>query len=332
MKKTLSLLALSACLLASPLAAAPKKGKAKPAPAPTEAPAPASQMPAAPRYLVPQSALESVRNPREIEKETGGRLGVALVDSSGALLIGFNRDERFAMCSTFKAPLAAAVLTGAEGGKFGLEGEVSFTKADVLDYAPAVKKNLKRGRMSMAELAEAAVELSDNSAANLLLPMLGGPEGLTAFFRAHGDEVSRLDRPEPDLNENVEGDPRDTSSPAAMAGLMARLLFTDLKPESADILRGWLNDSKTGDRRIKAGLPEGWTSGSKTGSCGTAYNDLALVKSPTGEEYLLAIYLDRPTVKAEAAEAAIAETARAALQFVGQAKKSGLAPAGDSDR
>nr|WP_083952368.1 SGM family class A beta-lactamase [Sphingobium amiense] len=275
-----------------------------------------------PRYVVPASAISDVRNPKEIEAETGGRLGVALVDSKGALLLGFNRDERYPMCSTFKAPLAAAVLVGAEGGKFGLEGTIPFGKEDVLDYAPAVKKNLKRGRMSMAELAQAAVELSDNSAANLLLPMLGGPEGLTAFMRAHGDTVSRLDRTEPELNENAEGDPRDSTSPAAMAGLMARLIFNDMKPESATKLRGWLNGSSTGDRRIKAGLPEGWTSGSKTGSCGTAYNDVALVRSPGGDEYILAIYLDRPTVDAKKAEAAIAETARAALGFAARLQKS----------
>jgi beta-lactamase class A len=283
-----------------------------------------SLLPPPPRYMVSESAMKSVRNPKEIETGTGGRLGVALVDSKGALILGFNRDERFAMCSTFKAPLAAAVLAGAEGGKFGLEGQISFNKADLLDYAPVVKKNVKRGRMSMEELAAAAVEVSDNSAANLLLPMIGGPEGLTKFMRAHGDSVTRLDRTEPALNENAQGDDRDTTSPAAMAGLMGRLIFRDLKAESAAKLRGWLNASTTGGNRIKAGLPKDWTSGSKTGRCGTASNDVALVKAPSGEEYILAIYLDRPTVDAKAAEAAIAETARAALDFVGKAQKTGL--------
>ena len=284
----------------------------------------ASLLPPAPRYMVSESAMKSVRNPKEIEQESGGRLGVALVDSKGALILGFNRDERFAMCSTFKAPLAAAVLAGADGGKFGLEGQVAFGKADILDYAPVVKQNAKRGRLSMEELARAAVEVSDNSAANLLLPFVGGPEGLTAFARAHGDNVTRLDRNEPGLNENAQGDPRDTTSPAAMAGLMARLIFRDMQPDSAKRLRGWLDASTTGDRRIKAGLPKGWTSGGKTGSCGTAFNDVALVKAPSGEEYLLAVYLDRPTVDAKAAEAAIAETTRAALDFVGKAQRTGL--------
>ncbi|MDO7833586.1 SGM family class A beta-lactamase [Sphingobium sp. HBC34] len=319
--KSVTVLAALALLAAPSIAADRKKAPAK-EPAPTGRLD--SLMPAAPRYLVPQSALAQVRNPREIEQETGGRLGVALVDSTGALLLGFNRDERFAMCSTFKAPLAAAVLVGAEAGKFGLDGQLSFGSDDILDHAPVVKKNKKRGRMSMGELAQAAVEVSDNSAANLLLPMLGGPDGLTAFMRAHGDSVSRLDRKEPDLNENAPGDPRDTTSPAAMAGLMGRLFFRDMKPDSAQTLRAWFNASSTGDHRIKAGLPEGWTSGSKTGTCGTAYNDVALVKSPTGDEYILAIYLDRPTIDAKKAEAAIAETAQAALAFVAKAQKSGL--------
>ncbi|MCI4589065.1 SGM family class A beta-lactamase [Sphingobium sp. BYY-5] len=319
--KTLTALAALALLAAPSIAADEKK-------APDKEPVPTgrldSLMPAAPRYLVPQSALTSVRNPAEIEKETGGRLGVALVDKSGALLLGFNRDDRFAMCSTFKAPLAAAVLIGADGGKFGLEGTIPFSDDDILDYAPVVKKNKKRGRMSMGELAQAAVEVSDNSAANLLLPMLGGPPGLTAFIRAHGDSVTRLDRNEPTLNENAEGDERDTTTPAAMAGLMERLFFKDMKQESADKLRAWFNASSTGDKRIKAGLPQGWTSGSKTGTCGNAYNDVALVKSPAGDEYILAIYLDRPTVDTKKAEAAIAETAHAALDFVSKAQKSGL--------
>lgn len=287
-------------------------------------PARQSLLPPAPRYMVSESAMKSAANPRDIEEETGGRLGIALVDNKGALLLGFNRDERFAMCSTFKAPLAAAVLAGAAAGKFGLEGQIAFTKSDILEYAPVVRKNAKRGRMSMEELAAAAVELSDNSAANLLLPIVGGPAGLTRFFRAHSDSVTRLDRTEPALNENAEGDERDTTSPAAMAGLMARLLFRDLQPDSAGRLRGWLNASTTGNSRIKAGLPTGWTSGSKTGSCGTAYNDVALVKAPSGEEYFLAIYLDRPSVDAKAAEAAIAKAASAALNVLAKAQRTGL--------
>lgn len=260
-------------------------------------------------------------NPRQIEQTTGGRLGIALVDAEGKLLLGFNREERFAMCSTFKAPLAAAVLMGAEQGHYGMDGTLPITQADVLDYAPVVKANLKKGRMAIADLARGAVEVSDNSAANLLLPLIGGPEGFTAFMRAHGDMVTQLDRTEPTLNENTPGDPRDTTSPVAMATVMARLLFQDMPAAAAGQLRGWLEGSTTGDARIKAGLPEGWKAGSKTGSCGTAYNDVAVLRSPTGKDYVLAIYLDRPTVEAKAAEAGIAEATRAAVTILTEIEK-----------
>jgi beta-lactamase class A len=255
-------------------------------------------------------------NPADIEAATGGRLGIALVDAKGALLLGFNRDERFAMCSTFKAPLAAAVLLGAEQKHFGMEGTLALHQADLLNYAPVVSANMKRGRLSIADLAKAAVEVSDNSAANMLLPLVGGPSGLTAFFRAHGDDVTRLDRTETALNENAAGDERDTTTPAAMAGLMARLLFQDMPAPAAASLRGWLEGSTTGGKRIRAGLPRGWTAGDKTGTCPTAYNDVAVLRSPTGASYVLAIYLDRPTVPAARAEAAIADATRSAVAIL----------------
>jgi beta-lactamase class A len=264
---------------------------------------------------VTQEAREP-EGPAAIEAASGGRLGIALVDAKGAVLLGFNREERFAMCSTFKAPLAAAVLMGAEQKRYGMDGTLSFGQSDLLDYAPAVKANLKRGRLSIVDLAKAAVQVSDNSAANLLLPLVGGPKGLTAFFRAHEDMVTRLDRTEPTLNENAPGDERDTTSPAAMGGLMARLLFQDMPEPAAAQLRGWLESSTTGAKRIRAGLPKGWVAGDKTGSCGTAFNDVAVLRSPGGRDYVLAIYLDRPTVPDAKAEATISAATSAALDLV----------------
>lgn len=272
-------------------------------------------------FLEDASKPVAVQNPRQIEEKTGGRLGIALVDAQGKLLLGFNREERFAMCSTFKAPLAAAVLMGAEQGRYGMDGTLPITKEDVLEHAPVVKANLKKGRMRIAELAKAAVEVSDNSAANILLPIVGGPEGLTGFLRAHGDTVTRLDRNEPALNENAQGDERDTTSPVAMATVMARLMFQDMPASAAAELRAWLEGSTTGNARIRAGLPDGWRAGDKTGSCGTAYNDVAVLRSPSGQDYVLAIYLDRPTVKAKDADAAIADATRAAMTLLTQIEK-----------
>lgn len=260
-------------------------------------------------------------NPRQIEEKTGGRLGIALVDAQSKLLLGFNRDERFALCSTFKAPLAAAVLMGAEKGRYGMDGTLPVTKDDILDYAPVVKANLKKGRMAISDLAKAAVEVSDNSAANILLPIIGGPEGLTGFLRAHGDTVTRLDRTEPTLNENAVGDERDTTSPAAIATVMSRLLFQDMPGPAAAQLRSWLEGSTTGKARIRAGLPDGWQAGDKTGSCGTAFNDVAVLRSPAGKDYVLTIYLDRPTVDDKQADAAIAEATRAAITILTEIEK-----------
>ena len=263
----------------------------------------------------------SAKNPRQIEDATGGRLGIALVDAQGKLILGFNREDRFAMCSTFKAPLAAAILDGAERGRFALDGTLPISEADVLDHAPVVKANLKKGRLTISSLAQATVEVSDNSAANILLPLVGGPEGLTTFVRAHGDNVTRFDRTEPSLNENAVGDERDTTSPVAIATLTSRLLFQDLPASASGQLREWLEASTTGAARIRAGLPQGWHAGDKTGSCGTAYNDIAVLRSPAGKDYVLAIYLDRPTVEAKKADAAIAEAARAAIGILTEVEK-----------
>lgn len=305
------------------------------APAPADAPSPPSSEPSsepAPQVLrEPAPAIAATPsansdNPADIEAATGGRMGIALVNEEGRVLLGFNRAERFAMCSTFKAPLAAAVLMGAEKKRYGMEGTLSVRQSDLLEYAPAVRANIARGRMSIAELTQAVVEVSDNSAANILLPLVGGPQGLTAFMREHGDEVTRLDRTEPSLNENAAGDERDTTSPEAMARLMADLLFADMPQGPAGQLRGWLQASTTGLKRIRAGLLPGWTAGDKTGTCGNAYNDVGVLRAPDGRSYILAVYLDRPTVPGPKAEAAIAQVTRAALAKLNEVGGGARAP------
>jgi beta-lactamase class A len=272
-------------------------------------------------FLETATKAVQAKNPRQIEDATGGRLGIALVDAQGKLILGFNREERFAMCSTFKAPLAAAILAGADKGRYSMGDALPIHRSDVLEHAPVVAANVKKGSLPIATLAKAAVEVSDNSAANLLLPLVGGPDGLTAFLRAHGDAVTRLDRSEPALNENALGDERDTTSPLAMTTAMARLLFQDLPAPAAQQLRGWLEGSTTGGARIRAGLPQGWRVGDKTGSCGTAFNDVAVLQSPAGKDYVLAIYLDRPAVDAKRADAAIAEATRAAIAILIEVEK-----------
>jgi beta-lactamase class A len=244
----------------------------------------------------------------EIERRTGGRLGVALVDADGGLFIQHRANERFAMCSTFKLPLAAMLLSS----RVPLRTPLPFSRADLLSNSPRSEQMLAAGVPLRAGLAaRAIVERSDNTAANLLLRRLGGPEALTAWLRRAGDPITRLDRYELALNENRSGDPRDTTSPAAMARTTADIVYGNLltAPLRAR-LRDWTTASGTGLRRIRAGLPSGWRAGDKTGSCGTAVNDVAWFEVPGGVSFVLAVYLDRPIVSAAEAEAAIAEVAR----------------------
>lgn len=250
----------------------------------------------------------------QIEARTGGRLGVALIDARGTLLAAHRANERFAMCSTFKLPLAGMVLQGAERGRWSMDDVLQVAAADIVSHSPVAQRHVASGRISLSEGSRAIVTVSDNGLANIILRRVGGPEAFTAWLAANGDRVTRLDRWETALNENVEGDPRDTTSPTAMADLTRRLLGGPLlQPAGREQLRAWMVETQTGLRRVRAGLPQGWAAGDKTGSCGTAYNDVAWFRTPAGQDFYLAVYLDRPTVTSAEAEAAIADVARAVV-------------------
>lgn len=253
----------------------------------------------------------------DIEQRSGGRLGVAVTDARGALLFGHRADERFAMCSTFKLLLAGQVLARASDG-VSLRTPLPFARADLVTYSPGTEKLLGadgRGEQRLGFAARDAVVLSDNTAANLILAHLGGPAAFTAEMHRRGDGVTRLDRNEPALNENAPGDVRDTTSPAAIAKSAAGYVYGDwLTAAHRETLRGWMIESETGLKRIRGGLPQGWVAGDKTGTCGTAYNDVAFVEESGGAKYMIAVYLDRPAVKGEAASAVIADVARAVVR------------------
>jgi beta-lactamase class A len=214
----------------------------------------------------------------KIEAKSGGRLGVALLDAQQGTPVGYRIDERFPMCSTFKVLVAAVVLARIDAGAEQLARRIPITQADLLSYAPVTKSHLDSG-MTVAELCEAAITLSDNTAANLLLASFGGPPALTRYAQSLGDNVTRLDRNEPDLNEATPGDIRDTTTPAAMARTLAKLMTGDaLSPSSREMLAGWMVDCKTGAARLRAGLAKGWRVGDKTGSGGHgSSNDVAVI-------------------------------------------------------
>jgi beta-lactamase class A len=266
--------------------------------------------------VAPQSASAGIRPDfAGIEARLGpsGRLGVAALDTGSGRRIAHRSGERFAMCSTFKLALAAAVLAGVDRDARSLADEIPFSAADLTEYAPVVRANLARRRLTVETLCAAIVEVSDNAAANLLLHLIGGPAGLTAFFRSRGDPVSRLDRYEEALGSNLAGDARDTTSPSAMLGLMQRLLLGDLlSPASRARLLGWMESASTGLQRLRAGLPAGWRVGDKTGNgANGAANDLAIAWPPNRPPILVASYMSGGTAERAARDAAHAEVARA---------------------
>lgn len=203
---------------------------------------------------------------RAIEARAGGRLGAYILDPARGSGVGWRENERFAHCSSFKMSLAAMILAGAERGEIDLGEVLRWSAQDLLPHSP-VTSGAVDGGLSVKALAHATLVTSDNTAANVLLRRFGGPAQLTRFWRSLGDKVSRLDRYEPELNRIPPGSEFDTTTPAAMAATMARLLLGDrLTPQGRGTLKSWMTEVQTGSDRIRAGFPAGWISGDKTGT------------------------------------------------------------------
>jgi beta-lactamase class A len=250
----------------------------------------------------------------DLERRVGGRLGVAALDTASGREVAHRGEERFPLCSTFKFLAAALVLARVDRGLERLDRRIIYSDKDLVTYSPVTKDHVGSGGLSVAEVCEAAVTLSDNTAGNLMLASFGGPAGLTAYVRTLGDGLTRLDRIETELNEAAPGDPRDTTTPNAMLADMQRLLVGDvLSAESRRQLATWLLASKTGAKRVRAGLPSDWRVGDKTasGNNGTA-NDIAIAWPPGGAPILVAVYFTGSTISDEARNAVIADAGRIA--------------------
>lgn len=244
-----------------------------------------------------------------LERRHGGRLGVAMLWTGRQPTIVTQRGaERFPFCSTYKALAAALVLARVDRGQDSLSRLVSFTASDLVAYSPATEPHAGKG-MALGALCEAAVGLSDNTAGNLLLESFGGPAALTAFLRGLGDNTSRLDRREPELNEAAPGDERDTTTPAAFARLLDRLVLGPaLRPASRARLAAWMVGSGTGTRRIRAGVPAGWRAGDKTGSgAHNLTNDVAVLWPPKGAPRVVTVFYADATASAVERDAVLAE-------------------------
>jgi beta-lactamase class A len=228
----------------------------------------------------------------DLERMHGGRLGVAVLDTGNGRQADHRGNERFAMCSTHKFLTAALVLGRVDCGEERLDRRIVFNREGLVTYSPITGKHHGDSGMTVGELCAAAITLSDNTAANLLLDTLGGPAGFTARLWSFGDATTRLDRREPALNEAAPGDPRDTATPLAMLGdLREMVIGTTLSAASRRQLAEWLVDCKTGDKRLRAGIPKGWRVGDKTGSGDrNTTNDIAVIWPPGRDPIVVAAY------------------------------------------
>ncbi len=234
---------------------------------------------AAERRPAPSSDRIIQQQLADLEHRHGGRLGVAILDTASQRLISHRGDERFALCSTFKCLAAACVLSRVDQKQEDLARRIVYSAEQLVPYSPTTELHVGGQGLSVGSLCEAAMTLSDNTAANVLLDSLGGPDALTAWLRSIGDTQTRLDRREPELNENRPGDPRDTTTPVAMLHTLDTLVLgSELTLPSRDQLTAWLVNNQTGDKKLRAGVPAHWRVGDKTGSgANNGSNDVAVI-------------------------------------------------------
>lgn len=248
----------------------------------------------------------------QLENEFDARIGVYAIDTGTNQTIEYRPEERFAFASTYKA-LAAAILLQ-QNSLEDLMEVITYTEDDLVSYSPITETHVDTG-MTLLELSEAAVRFSDNTAGNLLFEALGGPKGFEQALRQMGDNVTQADRFEPDLNEFTLGETRDTSTPRALATSLQAFGVSDLlSDDKRELFTNWLKGNATGDTLIRAGAPEGWEVGDKSGAGGYGTrNDVAIVWSPNREPIVIAILSKKNTEDAEYDDALIAQAAKVAL-------------------
>lgn len=248
----------------------------------------------------------------EIETRLGARLGATIVDTETGKRWNRRPDERFPLTSTFKAFACAAVLARVDSGDEDLNRLVVFQKSDLVTYSPVTELRIGSDGMRLSELCEAAMSMSDNSAGNMVLDSIGGPEGLTKFMRSIGDKTTRLDRRETELNEATPGDLRDTTTPNAIAESLQNLVLGDkLSPSSRRQLEGWLIANKVGGPLLRAGLPADWRVADRTGAGGHGSRSIvAVIWPPQRKPVVAAIYITGTEASMDECNAAIADIGR----------------------
>jgi len=269
-------------------------------------------------FAVAEKSPDELSKFAQLEAKTKSRVGVAAIDLSTNRRVDHRADERFIMCSTFKVLAVAAVLKRVDENKEKLDRFVPYKEAQLLSYAPVTRAHVKEGGMTLEALCAAAIEMSDNTAANLLLETIGGPAKWTEFARSLGDNASHLDHMEPELNVAIAGKDNDRTTPAAMCGNLQRLLTSDfLTAASRTKLEGWMQQGQTGITMIRASVPADWKAGDKTGRSGDgATNDIAVVRPPAGGPIFMAIYTADPSESQEARDQLVADVAKATFDVL----------------
>ena len=275
---------------------------------------------AVPALAIASPAFAAVPDFAAIERACGGKLGVFVIDTGSARTLAWHADSRFPFCSSFKGPLAAFVLWKVDCGELRLDQPVRFVASDVIPYyAPITRPHLAEGSMPLEALCAAAVEYSDNIAADALLRTVGGPAALTGWMGENADRVFQLTHNEPLLNHSRFGDATDTTTPRAMAESFRRLALGEvLSPASRAQWIDWLAANTTGDKRLRAGLPAGWRVGDKTGTWNEGWFstvDIAVAWPPGRAPVVIAGFVtDHPSTAA--GETALAEVGRQVAVWV----------------
>lgn len=255
---------------------------------------------------------EIVASAKRVEQRLDMRVGLTVIDTGDGTVTGYRQDERFAMASTFKALACAAALSR---GEAVLAKKTTIRQADLLPHSPVTEKRVGTS-INTRDLCEMTLRTSDNAAANAILKALGGPAEVTGFLRQIGDETTRLDRYEPELNEAKPGDPRDTTTPQAMAETLRRLLLQDaLDPQARDKLEEWMAANAVAGGLLRSRLPEGWQIADRSGAGGHGTRGvIALVRPPQGAPLVIAIYMDGRKHPLKVRDAAIAEIGAAIFE------------------
>ncbi len=266
------------------------------------------------RAFADEAGAELTRAIAALERKNGGRLGVAILETARDQQIAHRGNERFPLCSTFKFLAAAFILARVDRKQESLSRRIVYSRDILVAHSPITEKHADAGGVSLGEICAAAMTLSDNTAGNLMLDSFGGPAALTAYLRSLGDTVTRLDRRERDLNEATPGDLRDTTTPNAMLTVLCKTVLGDaLSASSREQLIAWMVANRTGDKRLRAGVPNGWRVGDKTGSGGNnATNDIAVIWPPSRAPIIVTAYYIGSPASADKRDAVLAEVGRLA--------------------